>query len=400
MLISAKEAARRLAVKPATLYAYVSRGLLRSAPGRDSRERRYYVEDVERLKRMRHAGPRSGQPPGPFDTAMPALDTSISLIEGGRLYYRGTDAMVLAAGSDLETTARLLWDQPDIGPFAVGSCAGKLRHMLGRASLPSAAMDRARVILAELATHDVAALDVSPQAVARTGARLAAVLTAAVTGRMPSGSALHLEFAEAWKLDRAAADLVRRCLVLVADHELNASTYVGRCIASTGASPYAVVIGALGALSGPRHGGETSRVETLLRGALHGEADVRAVVADHLQRGERIPGFGQPLYPDGDPRGRHILDAVRASRYGGQAAKSLAICDQIAELIARQPNIDFALGVVSVVLKLPPGSGLGLFLVGRSVGWIAHAMEQYASRALIRPRARYVGSLPPAATAD
>ena len=268
MLISAKEAARRLAVKPATLYAYVSRGLLRSAPGHDSRQRRYFVEDVERLKRMRHAGPRSTQPPAPFDTAMPALDTSISLIEAGRLYYRGTDAMLLAETSDLETTARLLWEQPGVGPFAVGSAAGKLRRMLARARLPSAAMDRARIILAELAAHDVAALDVSPQAVARAGARLVAVLTAAVTGQMPTGLAIHLEFAKAWKLDKASADLVRRCLVLAADHELNASTYVGRCIASTGASPYAVVIGAMGALSGPRHGGETSRVETLLREVL------------------------------------------------------------------------------------------------------------------------------------
>ena len=187
--------------------------------------------------------------------------------------------------------------------------------------------------------------------------------------------------------------MVRRCLVLAADHELNASTYVGRCIASTGASPYSVILGALGALSGPLHGGETSRVEVLLRQILRG-GDARGAVAERLQRGERIPGFGHPLYPDGDPRAQHLLKAVKASRYQRQSQKLLDVGDQISNLISRHPNIDFALGLVSILLRLPPGSGLGLFLIGRSVGWIAHAIEQYASGILIRPRARYVGELP------
>jgi citrate synthase len=124
------------------------------------------------------------------------------------------------------------------------------------------------------------------------------------------------------------------------------------------------------------------------------------VVGDRLQRGERIPGFGQPLYPHGDPRGHHILEAIKVSRYRARAAKSIEIGDQIAALIRRHPNVDFALGVVSTTLKLPPGSGLGLFLVGRSVGWMAHAIEQFASGALIRPRARYIGPLPPSAAEE
>ena len=121
---------------------------------------------------------------------------------------------------------------------------------------------------------------------------------------------------------------------------------------------------------------------------------MRAVVAERLQRGERIPGFGQPLYPDGDPRAKHILAAVSASRYARQGEAVLRIGRAVAELIGRQPNVDFALGLVAVVLKLPPGSGLGLFLVGRSAGWIAHAIEQGQSDALIRPRARYIGPEP------
>ncbi len=393
MLISAQEAARRLGVKPATLYAYVSRELLRSAPGPDSRSRRYYAEDVERLKRSRHAGPRSGKPPKPFDSLTPVLDTTISLIENGRLFYRGSDVVKLAETADLETIAQVLWEQADPENFRVGQMQAQLRRLLVGRHLPLMAMDRARMILSELTMHDVAALDTSPLAVRRTGGRLAAVLAGSVTRTMPSGLAIHEELRRVWKLDASGGDLVRRCLVLIADHELNASTYVGRCIASTGATPYAVVLGALGALSGPKHGGETGRVEAFLREVLR-SGDVERAVAECLQRGERIPGFGQPLYPDGDPRGRDIIDAIRRSRYARTSVRLIEIGERVSDLIGRHPNVDFALGLVSIALKLPPGSGLGMFLIGRSVGWIAHALEQYATGALIRPRARYVGVLP------
>lgn len=393
MLISADEAARRLRIKPATLYAYVSRGLLRSAPGPGNRERRYHADDVERLKRLRHSGRRSGAPPKPYDDMAPVLDTSLSLIEEGRLYYRGRDAIVLADSAGLEAVAQLLWGQDAIDAFEIGGLQSELRRLLAGRSLPGAPVDRARIMLARLATDDVGALDVSPRAVARSASRLVPALAAAVTGVMPVKAPMHRQLAQAWNADDAAADLIRRCLVLVADHELNASTYVGRCIASTGASPYAVILGALGALTGPKHGGATSGVETLLREVLR-TGEVRGAVAERLQRGERIPGFGHPLYPDGDPRAVHLLAAIAASRYGRHAEPALRAGRDIAELIGHRINVDFALGVVSTVLKLPPGSGLGLFLVSRSVGWIAHAIEQYEAATLIRPRARYVGTLP------
>jgi citrate synthase len=393
VLISADEAARRLRIKPATLYAYVSRGLLRSVPGPDNRERRYHADDVERLKRLRHSGRRTGAPPKPYDDLAPVLDTSLSLIERGRLYYRGRDACDLADSAGLEDVAQLLWGQDTIDAFDIGSLQSDLRKLLAGRRLPGASMDRARIMLAGLATDDVGALDVSPRAVARSASRLVPALAAAVTGVMPVKAPMHRQLAQAWKVDDAAADLIRRCLVLVADHELNASTYVGRCIASTGASPYAVILGALGALTGPRHGGATFAVETLLRETLR-TGEIHGAIAERLQRGERIPGFGHPLYPDGDPRAVHLLEAIEASRFGRQSAAALRAGRDIAELIGHRPNVDFALGAVSTVLKLPVGSGLGMFLVGRSVGWIAHAIEQYEAATLIRPRARYVGTLP------
>lgn len=396
MFISARDAAGRLGIKPATLYAYVSRGLVRSVPGPEGRERLYDEADVARLMRQRESGRKVGPPPKAFDTAAPVLDTSISLIERGRLYYRGRDAVQLADAADLEDVAGLLWARDARASFGLGPLAGRLRRLLGRgrASLPTAPVDRARLAIADLSMHDVGALDTSPGAAARAGARLVPALASAVAGKLVDGaSPLHHELAQAWQLDAEAADLVRRCLVLAADHELNASTYVARCIASTGASPYAVVLGALGALSGPLHGGATSNAEAFLRETL-ATGDVRGPVATRLQRGERVPGFGQPLYPDGDPRGAHIMAAVRASRYGRRAERAIAVSREVSELIGRHPNVDFTLALTSVVLGLPAGSGLGMFLVGRSVGWIAHAIEQYATGLLIRPRARYIGPLP------
>src|SRR5262245_15597810 len=129
-LITAQEAVRRLGVKPATLYAYVSRGLLRSAAAPGSRERRYYAEDVERLKRQARSGRRDSAPPHPFDSLAPALDSAICLVENGRFYYRGVDASTLADSAGLEETARLLWESETPQPFDVSGSAPQLRKWL------------------------------------------------------------------------------------------------------------------------------------------------------------------------------------------------------------------------------------------------------------------------------
>jgi citrate synthase len=202
---------------------------------------------------------------------------------------------------------------------------------------------------------------------------------------------LHRRLAAAWWLDEAGADLIRRCLVLIADHELNASTFVARCVASTGATPYAVVSGALSALSGRRHGGASARAEALF--AEIGTGDPMRVIAARLARGDDIPAFGQPLYPEGDPRAVAILRAL---------AQSLPLAAAMVERAAaagtrfsgKPPNVDFSLAATATSLGLPRGATLGLFILGRTVGWIAHAIEQYESGVLIRPRARYTGVRP------
>jgi len=313
MLIGAREAVRRLGVKPATLYAYVSRGLVRSMASPGGKEHRYYAADIERLKRSKRKGRRTGAPPPAFDLYAPVLDSSLCLLEEGRLYYRGQDATALAQHATLEQVAELLWaSDPNAVPLAGSDLPTSFRAWLKQLAPHMTGIERAKAIVLELASRDTAALDTSLPVVLRVARLLVPALAAAITGKMPTKSPIHEQLAKAWRLDATGVDLVRRCLVLVADHELNASTYVARCVASTRASPYDVVLAALCALSGSIHGGQTNRAEAML-GELIASKDPTAGIIERLRFGEHLPGFDHPLYPQGDPRGVAILDALKHS---------------------------------------------------------------------------------------
>ena len=387
-LLTARQAADRLGIKLDTLYAYVSRGRLRSVTVPGTRERRYRDVDVEAL-----LGARSGvRPPASPDpeALMPVIGSSICLIENGRFYYRGQDAVRLSGGATLEDIARLLW-LDETGPELTDA----IWPGPGRPFSPTAGsgpIERCQIRLTLLADEDLSALDLTRARVARTGWRILRELTACVAPSLSTAAPIHRRLAAAWKLGDPGADLIRRCLVLIADHELNPSTFVARCVASTAATPYAVVSAALSALSGRLHGGETARAEGLILELIE-VGDPMTVMAGRLARGERLPGFGQPLYPEGDPRAIAILAALAQA-----APEAHALAEEAAEtglrLIGRRPNVDFALAATAIGLGLPRDAALGLFVIGRTVGWIAHAIEQYESGVLISPRARYLGPMP------
>lgn len=391
MLLSARETAELLGVKVDSLYAYVSRGLLNSVEIADSRERRYDADDVERFRAAR--GARGKRMP---EALMPVIPSSICLIENRRLYYRGRDALALAETASLEEVAGILWEIETAAaptPTLPGRRARGMATAGAGGNGPLGILERCQVRLAALAAGDLAALDLNHAGVARTGRLILDELSACVAGgaRLPP-LPVHRRLAAAWRLDAAGADVVRRCLVLLADHELNASAFVARCIASTAATPYAVVSGALAALSGHRHGGASAQVEALFR-ELGDASDPMPGMAVRLRRGEVLPGLGQPLYPQGDPRALAIIDALTRAR-PREGARVAAASVAAMRLTGAAPNVDFALGAATVALGLPRGAALGLFLVARSVGWIAHAMEQYQTGVLIRPRARYSGRRP------
>jgi citrate synthase len=390
--MSASEAAAALAVSRATLYAYVSRGRIRSQamPG-SSRARGYAREDVERLRRRNEerrapdkAAARSLQ------WGLPVLESAITLIDGQRLFYRGHDAVTLARTRSVSEVASLIWTGGFGADLAAPAAVVPPPGTRPRLSFVA----RAQVQLAQAAAVDPTAFDTRPEAVIRCGWHILQVLTGAATGRVTGGDAIERQLAAAWGLTGRRADLLRAVLVLCADHELNVSSFTARCVASAGSSPYGVVLAGLAALEGPRHGGSSARAEAMLAG-LRKEPRLRAALAARLQRGDRIDGFGHPLYPDGDPRATAILDWLRAV-YPTSAEQTFvrAVAQAAASATGEAPNLDFALAAASRVLRLPVGAPLTLFAIGRAIGWIGQAIEQYASGQLIRPRAKYVGVVP------
>ena len=394
--LSADEAATTLGVNKATLYAYVSRGLIRSEET-SSRARRYLAEDVRKLTERKAARRDPAQvAQEALHWGTPLLDSALTLITDDGLYYRGRDALGLARTGTFEQVAALLWTGDSANAARLFSELPDWTDVLRRIDGGLAPMQR--ITLALTLADDLVAYDLRPGAVARTGARILALAVAALTGR-PTGQPVIGSVAEhlqrAWRPDDPqAARLIEAALILCADHELNVSSFTARVVASAEANPYAVVTAGLAALGGFKHGGNTERVEAYLR-EVGSEERIALVTAERLRRGERIPGFGHSLYAQGDPRARTLLDLLHTTYPDApETALALAAAELVSAMIGQQPNVDFALAALARAMQLPEGAPLMLFALGRMVGWIGHAIEQYASDALIRPRARYVGEPP------
>ena len=379
--LTAREAAARLGVSRQTLYAYVSRGLLRAMESDDPRQSRYDAAAIDRLASQRRRGRRPKEvAKATLDWGLPVLESAITLIQDGHLYYRGHDALALARTASLEETAALLWRLPAIAAF--GPAAPALEPGSGTGD---------ETLLARFAAATIddptAFWQSDPARVAEGCGALVRALMACLTGTPPSAAPAHRQLADIWGLDEAGANLVRMALVLCADHELNASGFTARCIASTGASLRAAVIGGLAALSGGLHGGMTARIEGLWRGLEPGQIPFQ--LRRHLAAGGSLPGFGHPLYPAGDARAAALLAPILP-----QFPEARTFIAAAAGLTGSAPNIDFALVALRRHLGLPEGSAFGLFALGRCAGWIAHALEQRETGQLIRPRAVYTG-VPP-----
>jgi citrate synthase len=397
--LSAGRAAEELGISLATLYAYVSRGMVRSeAVEGKGRVKRYRAEDVRRLKERKE---RRRDPDGVAEGALhwgtPVLESGITRIDGGGLYYRGRDVVELAEKKSIEEVAALIWtgDEAMAPALFPPERSGHSRHI--RNFVDSVAgltpVEVFQVLLPVAAAEDPAAYDLRSGAVARTGARILRLITDVAAGESVPGLAGTLQ--RGWSPDDPGAEtLLGSALVFCMDHELPVSTFAARCVASSEASPYAVVLAGLAALGGIKHGGEIELVDAFLR-EVDGAGDARAVISGRLRRGERIPGFGHSLYPEGDPRGANLL-RLTAGAYpeSSTVALSESVVGEMLRLMDERPTIDFALATVARTLELPSGGAVALFALGRTVGWIGHAIEQYKSGSLIRPRARYVGEQP------
>lgn len=377
--MDAEQVLERLGIRPQTLYAYVSRGRIEAtAHPRDPRRSLYRASDVAALAQKKARGRRAADVAAEaIAWGEPVLPSAITTVAGGKLWYRGRDAVQLAdQGLTLENVGRLLR----------GGHGAALKTSR-RAAPPEARAARQRLFLtlAARAGREPPARGRAPLALAMEAADLLEAVVDAATGQTGEGAA-HVRFAAAWNLDAEGADLIRRALVLLADHELNASTFAARVAASTGASLSAACLAGLSALSGPLHGGMAARVESFVEEAER--RDPAHAVSARLSRGASMPGFDHPLYPEGDPRAAALLAAFDppALLAGLRAATE--------EATGLAPNIDFALVSLARALRLPADAPFILFATARSAGWAAHAIEQLQSGRLIRPRARYVGAPP------
>ncbi|HEX7094550.1 MAG TPA: citrate/2-methylcitrate synthase, partial [Acidimicrobiales bacterium] len=311
---------------------------------------------------------------------------------------RGHDLIELARRhTPYEAVASLVLSgrpQPPAGWERDRAATARLQAI--QAALPPDAplLDRIRANVVAVSAADPLRRDVRRDAVLQA----AAPLVAAMVDGLPGAATRGRLAARLWPALTATAATERwvgalnGALVLLVDHDLAASTFAARVAASTRADPYSVVLAALGAFAGARHGAASGAVHDLLHVAAAGQAG--PVVASRLAGGDQLAGFGHPLYPDGDPRARVLLDLVRDA--AGDDPR-LAVCEEVLELVRRrtgvEPNVDFGLATLTFCAGMPRDAGEAVFATARAAGWLAHAIEEYDEEPLrFRPVTRYVGT--------
>ncbi|MBO9184616.1 citrate synthase family protein [Rhizobium sp. L80/93] len=371
--LTAEQALQLLGTKQQTLYANVSRGRIRAKPDpAEGRRSLYFRDDVLQLAN-RQAGRRKSETVAAeaIQWGDPMLPSAVSTVSDGRLFYRGRDVAALSENATLEEVAALLWDMR--------------RPLFSLAqngvSKDGATIASALVALAGRATRDLPSMERSQSAL-QADAQSVLATVANVLAPWSADQPLHRRLAESWGRP-AAASILRRALVLFADHELNASTFAARVTASTGSSLSAAVLSGLATLTGPLHGGAWQAVKVLVGNAE--ELGAHEAVSRYLAQGRKLPAFGHRLYPHGDIRATTLLRHF-------ELPTAFADLQEAAEkIVGERVNADFALTALAVAYDLPRDAPMTIFALARTVGWLAHAMEQAVGGRLIRPRARYIG---------
>ena len=371
------EVCRLLGVQPQTVYAYVSRNKLEVMPDpADARRSLYRADDAATLAKRKQAGRKHETlAANTLFGAEPSIPTQLCAFFRGRPYYRGQDAVALASNSNLEDVAQLLWAAEHAVDFACDQPLASAQP--GRVAAFEA--------LGQLAAGAHSTRGRLTRVLHQEGQALVGRLANAF-GAQPGAGPLHLRFALGWKQSPQAAELLRTAMVLLVDHELTSSAFVTRIAASTGASLPACLLAGLATLSGPLHGDASGRVQ-----ALFSEVERlgdEAVLGHYLSTGLPLPGFGHHLYPDGDPRAAALLALFAPPE------PIARFIQKVTELTGLPPNIDVALAALAAHCQLPADAAFGLFATARSIGLLAHGLEQLGENQVIRPRGRYVGPVP------
>jgi len=385
--LSAAQVAARLGVKPETVYAYVSRGLLTRE--RDARGSTFDALEVEAFAAgRRRAAVRTPTHP---TTGMPlgVVQTDVADIEDDELLYRGRRARDLIPQPFAEVVA-WLWNAERID--APDPAIGSARAMVEALPLPAGAMDRLRAALTGFAADDPLRYDASADTAHRIGWTLLTGLPVALGGRPHPDLARSLTSTWTPTADDVTITAVNAALVLAIDHDLAVSTFAARVAASARADGYAAVSAALGAADSPLHISAATRTARLLARVNRGQEPERALT-DALQEGNGIPGFGHPLYTGGDDRAAALFPLLAGLPDGDRTMDAV---HRLSEVVAARtgvlPNVDLALAALVSGARLPDDAASTIFVLGRIAGWIAHIAAEYAEPAMrLRPRGEYVG---------
>ncbi len=389
--MTSEEAARRLDVKPETLYAYVSRGLIRSEKVPGQRRSRFLRADVERhATRSRRGGRTAG-----FEVV---VETELTLLEpSGHLYYRGWDVADAVIEATFEEIASWLWTGEATSiPFTASPDTASVARQAVASVGGLSPIDRFRTALAAMRHADPFRSDRRPIAVADTGRATVATMVdcLALLGRhdAPDGASLAARLWPRVTREKPSASRIRfldAVLILLADHELASSTFAARVAASTWADPYLVLQAGLAVLGGPLHGGASEQARGLVREA--SESSAAEAIGRRLGNGERIPGFGHRVYERSDPRASVVFGLLGPD-------DTPAVVPEILEVMRERglpfANIDFALAAAAEHYEFVAGATEAIFAVSRTVGWLAHAIEEYDHALRFRPRAAYIGPPP------
>lgn len=385
--LSAAQAAARLGVKPETLYAYVSRGLV--GRERDARGSTFDALEIEAFAAGRRRAPAKA--PAHPTTGMPlgVVHTDIADIEDGELLYRGRRARDLI-DRPFAKVVEWLWDaeRTDAPDPAIGGA----REMVAALPPHAGAMDRLRAALTGFAADDPLRHDPAPATLHRIGWTLLTGLPVALGGDPDRDIARSL--VGAWRVAPHApvVTAVNAALILLIDHDLAVSTFAARVAASARADGYAAVSAALGAADSPLHIAAATRTSRLLMRVRRGREPERALI-EALQDGNGIPGFGHPLYTGVDDRADALFPLIAALPDGESTMDAVRrLTDVVASRTRLRPNVDLALAALASGARLPEDAASTVFVVGRLAGWIAHIGAEYAERAMrLRPRGEYVG---------
>jgi citrate synthase len=401
--LTAAEAAERLKIKKASLYAYVSRGLLRRHRKAGTTESLFDALEVERLAGRSRREPRLPRQP-------PLFQSAITAIRENTMHFRGHDARELAVTRTYEDVAVLLWADvvtSNTRFIPIAEMVPQLQAVAAHLPAETLPFDRFKAMLPIAAVLDPLRHDLARTSLLALAPRIVVTLLEA----MPSvtadaawpDSAERFDFAaRLWlRLGRAGPtpellDLLNTTLILVADADVSTPTTIAaRLGASVRADLYSVLAAAMHCSGGAVQSASSLAVESYLE-AMQRNSSISQFVGERLREGEALPGFGHWRLPGGDSRARLILDRLLALPTHAEKVDRLgAFLELQTQRGLPPPNIGFAIAAVAYVAGMIRGSGEMIFALGRSAGWIAHAIEQYdALSEPARPASIYVGRWP------